>query len=142
MKKIDLTINGNKYSVEIGNVQDNRVEVNVNGTIYEVELSKEIEIPKTPTLVSTVVNKSVKETIPESVEVMATKQIRSPLPGTVLNILVREGDTVQRGQNLLIIEAMKMENEIKADSAGIVKKIHVHKGDTISEGQILVEIGG
>jgi biotin carboxyl carrier protein len=107
-----------------------------------VELSKEIEIPKTPTLVSTVVNKSVKETIPEPVEVMATKQIRSPLPGTVLNILVREGDTVQRGQNLLIIEAMKMENEIKADSAGIVKKIHVHKGDTISEGQILVEIGG
>ncbi|MDD2593772.1 MAG: hypothetical protein PHT45_05445, partial [Bacteroidales bacterium] len=76
MKKIDLTINGNKYSVEIGNVQDNRVEVNVNGTIYEVELSKEIEIPKTPTLVSTVVNKSVKETIPEPVEVMATKQIR------------------------------------------------------------------
>ncbi|MDD2593829.1 MAG: biotin/lipoyl-binding protein [Bacteroidales bacterium] len=57
-------------------------------------------------------------------------------------MLVREGDTVQRGQNLLIIEAMKMENEIKADSAGIVKKIHVHKGDTISEGQILVEIGG
>ncbi|HOS20388.1 MAG TPA: acetyl-CoA carboxylase biotin carboxyl carrier protein subunit, partial [Bacteroidales bacterium] len=46
------------------------------------------------------------------------------------------------GQNLVIIEAMKMENEIKADGPGIVKRILVHKGDTISEGQTLVEIGG
>mgnify|MGYP002682330215 FL=1 len=142
MKKIDLTINGNKYSVEIGNIDGNQIEVNVNGTFYNVELSKDIEIPKTPTLVSTVVNKAVKETIPEQTTSVATRPINSPLPGVVLNVLVKEGDTVQRGQNLVIIEAMKMENEIKADGPGIVKRILVHKGDTISEGQTLVEIGG
>ncbi|HOS20387.1 MAG TPA: biotin/lipoyl-binding protein, partial [Bacteroidales bacterium] len=114
MKKIDLTINGNKYSVEIGNIDGNQIEVNVNGTFYNVELSKDIEIPKTPTLVSTVVNKAVKETIPEQTTSVATRPINSPLPGVVLNVLVKEGDTVQRGQNLVIIEAMKMENEIKA----------------------------
>lgn len=142
MKKIDLTINGNKYSVEIGNIDGNQIEVNVNGTFYNVELSKDIEIPKTPTLISTVVNKAVKETIPEQAPSVATRPINSPLPGVVLNVLVKEGDTVQRGQNLVIIEAMKMENEIKADGPGIVKRILVHKGDTISEGQTLVEIGG
>ena len=142
MKKIDLIINGNKYNVEIGNIDGNQIEVNVNGTFYNVELSKDIEIPKTPTLVSTVVNKAVKETIPEPADSVSTRQIKSPLPGVVLNILVKEGDTVQRGQNLVIIEAMKMENEIKADGPGIVKRILVHKGDTISEGQTLVEIGG
>lgn len=142
MKKIDLTINGNKYSVEIGNIDGNHIEVNVNGTYYDVELSKNIEIPKTPTIVSTVVNKAVKETIPEPADSVSTRQIKSPLPGVVLNVLVKEGDTVQRGENLVIIEAMKMENEIKADGPGVVKRILVHKGDTISEGQTLVEIGG
>jgi biotin carboxyl carrier protein len=142
MKKIDLIINGNKYNVEIGNIDGNRIEVNVNGTYYDVELSKNIEIPKTPTIVSTVVNKAVKETIPEPVDSVSTRQIKSPLPGVVLTILVKEGDTVQRGQTLVIIEAMKMENEIKADGPGIVKRILIHKGDTISEGQTLVEIGG
>ena len=93
-------------------------------------------------MVSTVVNKAVKETIPEQTTSVATRPINSPLPGVVLNVLVKEGDTVQRGQNLVIIEAMKMENEIKADGPGIVKRILVHKGDTISEGQTLVEIGG
>ena len=93
-------------------------------------------------MVSTVVNKAVKETIPEQTTSVAARPINSPLPGVVLNVLVKEGDTVQRGQNLVIIEAMKMENEIKADGPGIVKRILVHKGDTISEGQTLVEIGG
>ena len=93
-------------------------------------------------MVSTVVNKAVKETIPEQTTSVATRPINSPLPGVVLNVLVKEGDTVQRGQKLVIIEAMKMENEIKADGPGIVKRILVHKGDTISEGQTLVEIGG
>jgi len=73
-------------------------------------------------LVSTVVNKAVKETIPEQTTSVATRPINSPLPGVVLNVLVKEGDTVQRGQNLVIIEAMKMENEIKADGPGIVKE--------------------
>lgn len=66
--------------------------------------------------------------------------IPAPLPGLVLDLLVREGDAVKAGQTLLIMEAMKMENQIQAPFDGTVKKIFVQKGANISEGDRLIEI--
>lgn len=66
--------------------------------------------------------------------------INSPLPGTVLDIKVAEGAVVQAGQTVLILEAMKMENEIPTDFAGTVSKIMVDKGATVQAGDALIEI--
>ena len=63
------------------------------------------------------------------------------MPGTVLDIKVAEGDKVETGQVLLILEAMKMENEISAPAAGTVKAIHVSKGAAVNPGDVLITIG-
>ncbi len=66
--------------------------------------------------------------------------IPAPLPGLILEVMVREGDTVKAGQSLLVMEAMKMENQIQAPFDGTVKKVFVQKGANISEGDKLIEI--
>ena len=66
--------------------------------------------------------------------------IKSPLPGVILDVLVREGDSVKVGQKLLILEAMKMENNIDSDKEGVVKSIAVRKGDSVLEGDVLITI--
>jgi len=70
-----------------------------------------------------------------------TGTIKSPLPGVILDLLVKKGDTVKVGQRLLVLEAMKMENNIEADKAGIVVSIAKNKGDSVMEGDILIVIG-
>jgi biotin carboxyl carrier protein len=67
--------------------------------------------------------------------------IKSPLPGVILEMFVREGDVVKMGQRLLMLEAMKMENNIEADKAGKVVSILKHKGDSVMEGDVLIIIG-
>ncbi len=67
--------------------------------------------------------------------------IKSPLPGTILDVMVREGDTVKAGQRLLLLEAMKMENNIDSDRDGTVQSISVRKGDAVLEGDVLITLG-
>jgi len=67
--------------------------------------------------------------------------IKSPLPGVILEVFVREGDEVKMGQKLLMLEAMKMENNIEADKAGKVVQILKGKGDSVMEGDVLIIIG-
>jgi biotin carboxyl carrier protein len=67
--------------------------------------------------------------------------VNAPLPGTILEVKVKEGDIVKTGDLLLIMEAMKMENNIKADKEGKVLSVKVHPGDSVLEGDVLVEIG-
>ena len=68
------------------------------------------------------------------------KPVTSPLPGVIIEVSVKEGDTVAAGQKVAVLEAMKMENEIQADRAGVVTKINVSKGDSILEGAAIVTI--
>ena len=67
--------------------------------------------------------------------------VKCPLPGTVLSVKVAVGDTVAAGQTLVVLEAMKMENNIDADRAGVVKQILVQQGATVMEGDVLIVIG-
>jgi len=67
--------------------------------------------------------------------------IRAPMPGLVSNVLVMEGDTVERGQALVVLEAMKMENDLSAPRPGIVKSIRVAKGQTVNQGETLAVVG-
>ncbi|GEM_PF-405273 len=65
--------------------------------------------------------------------------VKAPMPGLVLEVQVENGDMVDKGANLLVLEAMKMENEIRSTAEGTITKIHVQKGDAVQKGQVLVE---
>ncbi len=149
MKNYKFTINGNKHSVDIVNIEDQVATVEVNGVPYQVELEVEVKKPvSTPKPVAKVVAPRAPQATSQAT---ATPQatiaptggstIKSPLPGVVLNIYVEVGDTVKPGQRILMLEAMKMENNIDADKEGVVKEIRVHKNDSVMEGDVLVVIG-
>jgi biotin carboxyl carrier protein len=146
MKKFKFTINGNQYETEILNLEDNVAEVEVNGTLYKVEVDKAMKAVKTPKLVrqvsvpSTDSHPSVAKTSSPAGP-KGAGSIKSPLPGVILEMYVREGDTVKMGQKLLMLEAMKMENNIEADKAGKVTSILKQKGDSVMEGDVLIIIG-
>jgi biotin carboxyl carrier protein len=146
MKNFKFTINGNEYDAEIIGIEDNTAEVSVNGVTYSVEIDRKLQAIKTPKLVRTLAvpstdsHPSVSKTANPSAP-KGTGNIKSPLPGVILEIYVREGDNVKIGQKLLMLEAMKMENIINADKEGRVSTIKVGKGDSVMEGDILIVIG-
>ena len=146
MKNYKFTINGNQYDAEIIGIEENMAEVSINGVTYSVEIDRKMQAVKTPKLIRTLavpstdshpaVSKTASPFGPKG-----TGNIKSPLPGVILDIYVREGDTVKIGQKLLMLEAMKMENNINADKEGRVTSLKVSKGDSVMEGDILIEIG-
>jgi glutaconyl-CoA/methylmalonyl-CoA decarboxylase subunit gamma len=146
MKKFKFIINGNQYETEIQNIDDNIAEVEVNGTLYKVEVERGLKTTKTPKLVrstvapSTDIHPSTAKTSSPSTP-KGTGTIKSPLPGVILDIFVKEGDNVKIGQKLLMLEAMKMENNIEADQEGKIVSISKKKGDNVMEGDVLIIIG-
>ncbi|MGA3013806.1 MAG: biotin/lipoyl-containing protein [Bacteroidales bacterium] len=142
MKKFKFTINGNNYEVEILGFEDNIAKVEVNGTMYDVEIQKDLKVPKTPTLVRAEAPKpSLKETkIPKNVIRTTNVTIKAPLPGTIIQVLVKAGDKVTMGEKLLTMEAMKMENNVLSEKDGIVRVVNVKPGDTVLQNDVLVEI--
>jgi len=144
MKNFKFKINGNNYEVNIISVEGNIAEVEVNGSLYKVEVDKELQPVKTPKLVRSVAVPSTDT--PNDTPVVVPKQtagghnVLSPLPGVILDVLVKVGDTVALGQKLLVLEAMKMENNIDSDKAGTISEIKAHKGDSVMQGDILIVI--
>lgn len=141
MKAFQFTISGNKYDVEIKQFEENIAEIEVNGTPYKVEVHREVKTTKTPKLVRSAVapptrsETKIKKTISAS-----TFTITAPLPGTVLSIMVKEGDEVKKGATLLVYDAMKMENSILAEKDGTVKSVKVTDGHNFLQGDVLFEI--
>ncbi|MBN1447561.1 MAG: hypothetical protein JXA28_06490 [Bacteroidetes bacterium] len=101
--------------------------VNVNGWDMHVDLEDE----KTALLRSLQSDKATK---------VHSALVRSPMPGKISRVLVNEGELIEAGQGVVLLEAMKMENEIKAPSAGIVKFIHIRESDTVEKNAVLIEI--
>jgi biotin carboxyl carrier protein len=138
MKDFKFKINGNDYKVEISEVVSNVAQVLVNGVQYTVEMEKESE-PLVP--VRKVQPKVHFEAPTVSVNKGGSgKPIKSPLPGVILDIKVKEGDAVKKGQTVLVMEAMKMENNIAAESDGTIAAIKVKQGQAVLQGDVLVEI--
>lgn len=142
MKKFKFTIHGNNYEVEILGFEENIAKVEVNGTLYDVEVHKEIKTTKTPTLVRAEAPKPTRKEmkIPRQVTKTVNVAIKAPLPGTIIQVMVKEGDPVILGQRLLTMEAMKMENNVLSEKDGIIKTILVKPGDTVLQNDVLVEI--
>lgn len=145
MKKFKFKIKEKTFDVEIMNIEDNMAEVQVNGKSFSVEVDKTIQVVKTPILVREKVspdnntNATTARTSSPS-EPKGAGVLKSPLPGTILDIFVSVGDTIKVGQKVICLEAMKMENNINANKEGKVTAIKVQKGDAVLEGHILVEI--
>ncbi len=137
MKTYNYIINSNKYEVTIDSVEEGKAKVFVNGVEYDVQ-TDEAEIVATPAPVK--VEKAVEESAP-AVETGKTKTgwaAVTPLPGTIVDVLVAKGDVVRKGQTLVILEAMKMENHIESEVDGVVTEVSVSKGDTVLEGEKIV----
>ncbi len=133
-----FTINGSNYTVDILDINNNIAKIEVNGTPYDVELAREVvQETKTPTIVQAQVttNPSVKKPQP-----IAGGSVKAPLPGIIIEISVKEGDIVNKGDKILIMEAMKMENNILAEKSGTVSAIKVKQGDNVLQGDVLIEI--
>jgi biotin carboxyl carrier protein len=142
MKKFKFTINGNQYEVEILGFEENVAKVEVNGTVFDVEVHKDLKVSKTPTLVrAEAPQPKGKETrIPKNITRTTNMAIKAPLPGTIIQVLVKTGEKVAMGQKLLTMEAMKMENNVTSEKDGTVRAVNVKPGDTVMQNDILIEI--
>ena len=137
MANYKFKINGNDYSVDINSIEGNVANVNVNGTDYKVEMA-DVPASAAPVIATQTeipASKTQSQQQPDDKPVQkptgAGRQITSPLPGVIIEVSVKEGQTVKAGQKVAIIEAMKMENEISASN---------EKGDSVLEGAPIVTI--
>ncbi len=154
MKDYKLKINGNSYNVNIIDIDEYTATVEVNGTPYRVQMEDEMKKP-----VAAVAAKPVETSIPKApadnpartvavpsapvpkpVVPAHNSPIKAPLPGVILEISVKPGDVVKSGQKLLVLEAMKMENNILADRDGKVGEVKVTAGQSVLEGADLIII--
>ena len=138
MKQFKYTINGNLYNVTVNKVEDTIAEVEVNGTPYKVVMDK-------PTKKQVITVTRPAQALTSTTQVVGrgtgtAGAVKSPLPGVILSIECKVGDTIKKGQKLLILEAMKMENTIPSDRDGVISEIKVNKGDSVLEGSDLVII--
>lgn len=146
MKQYRFKINGNQYNVDINSVEGNIASVSVNGTSYQVELEDAPAAPVQAVPVQTSVITPAAAPVqaapaPKPAASGAGKPVTSPLPGVIIAVKVNVGDSVKAGQEVAVLEAMKMENSIEAVQDGTVTAIHVVKGDSILEGAAIVTIG-
>lgn len=144
MKEYKYKINGMKFTVAIGDIVDNEATVEVNGVPYKVELDR--KAPQKPVLSQSGQTNhgpaaaTSSRPAPKPAVVGSAEAVKSPLPGTVMSIDVKVGDSVKAGDKVGVLEAMKMENDIRTVKGGIVKQILVNVGDAILEGSDIMII--
>lgn len=140
MKEYKYTIDGNNYEVAVNEVNDTTAKVTVNGTEYTVEWEKPVEekqVVKVQPVAAKPVATAATASAPAAAPVSGNA-IKTPLPGVIIDVKVKVGDTVKKGDTVVVLEAMKMENNINADRDGKVVAIQVAKGDTVADGAALV----
>lgn len=146
MKEYKLKINGNDYAVTITDIEDTIAEVEVNGTPFKVEIDRPVKktISAAPKAVASPIQSTVSKpttTVKAPAASGSGVAVTSPLPGVILSISVKVGDDVKKGQKILVLEAMKMENVIEASADGKVTDIKINVGDSVLEGATLVTLG-
>ena len=150
MNKYQYKVKGIDYEVEIAEVEGNIAKVNVNGIPFEIELQKPINAAKHPSM------NRPKVEAPKPAQPVAAPQpqvqqpvqpvsgngspVKAPLPGTITDIKVQVGQQVSAGDTVVVLEAMKMQNNIEAEHTGQVTAILVKQGDTVMEGTVLLTI--
>ena len=146
LKEYKYKLNVIRFTVGVGDMTDNEVYVEVNGTPYHVEIDKEtekkiakVEKPKT-TSAEAPRTETGEKVVAKPVVASKAAAVKSPLPGTIMSFSVKVGDTVEAGATVCILEAMKMENDIHTVKGGVVKEILCKVGDSVLEGTDLMII--
>ena len=155
MKTYKYKVQGVDYEVEIAEVEGKIARVNVNGIPFEIEMQKPINAAKHPALAAT--KRTASPVAPAEAPAAAPAPakpaaqpaaaagsgnvLKAPLPGTINTINVKVGDKVNVGDVVIVLEAMKMQNNIEAENAGTVTSILVNQGDTVMEGAAMLTIG-
>ena len=141
-KEYKYTINGNQYEVTIGDIEGTVATVNVNGEEYKVEWEPEAEPEKKKPVLGKPAAEPAASSAPASdnANVNTNNAVKAPLPGVITSIEVSVGDEVKTGDTLLVLEAMKMANNIEAEKDGKVTAILVQAGQSVMEDDALVVI--
>lgn len=151
MAKYQYTVKGVDYEVEIQNIEGNIANVTVNGIPFEVEMKQPVKAGKqkinlnvgavaTSAPAPSETEKATEKAESKPAPAAGGKPVVAPLPGTINDIKVKVGDKVNVGDTVVILEAMKMQNNIEAETAGTIASINVSKGDAVMEGDTLVTI--
>lgn len=149
MKEYHYKVHGVDYKVNIEEIEGNTAKVTVNGKAFEVELSHPIKpthksIQKAaiaaPAPPAQKVNDTVNPTAAKPATAGSGKKVNSPLPGVITSVNVSVGQKVNNGDVVVVLEAMKMQNNIEAENSGIVTSVLVNKGDSVMEGTTLLTI--
>lgn len=152
MNKYQYKVQGVDYDVEIEEVEGNVAKVNVNGIRFDVELKQPInptsslkkvrvEAPKPVARPAIPTAAPAASPVAPAAPAGAGSPIKAPLPGTIIELKVNVGDTVKQGDCVLVLEAMKMQNNIESEYEGTVTSITVKQGETVMEGTVLLTIG-
>ena len=143
MKEYRYTIDGNKYEVAINEVNDTTAKVTVNGAEYTVKWEKPVEEKPVVKVQPVAAKPATTAATPAAAPAAAAVNghaIKTPLPGVIIDVKVNVGDAVKKGDTVVVLEAMKMENNINADRDGKVTAVQVAKGDTVADGAVLIVI--
>lgn len=142
MKEYKYKINGNVYKVGVGDIENGIANIEVNGTPYKVELEQKEVAVKAVKAPKTEAPKKSADTVVAKPAAAPTGgyTVKAPLPGVILSINVKVGDTVKASDTVIVLEAMKMENAIHAGRDGKVAAVNVNQGDSVLEGAALVTL--
>lgn len=115
------------YLIEVVELikEEKKAIIKINGNIYTLNVEDQYD-------------QLLKQLGMDSLAVSKILQIKAPMPGLVLSVLVTEGDEIKKGDNLLVLEAMKMENMIKSPTDGIIKKIEIKQGNKVEKNELLI----
>ena len=141
MKDYKYTINGKEYKVTIGDIENNIANITVNGEDYKVEMEKEPEPEKKKVVVRPVAAAPAAASVssPAAAGNVNTKNaVKAPLPGVIVKVCVEVGQVVKSSETVVVLEAMKMANNLTAEKDGTVSAILVKEGDSVMEGTALV----
>lgn len=154
MKSFQFTIDGRKYETTVNEIEDNIAEVTVNGTVFHVAIDKKKTTPSIKPAAPKAAAAApaapraaqpapaAAPAAPKAAEAPAGgKKVVSPLPGSIIKVAVTEGQAVKRGDLLLTLESMKMENQVLAEFDGTVTKIAVTAGQNVMQDDLLVVLG-
>ena len=144
MNKFQYKVQGVDYDVEIEELEGNVAKVQVNGIKFEVELKQPINpahaIRKKPEVHQQASAAPQQAPAAQPAASATGSQVKAPLPGTITSVNVKVGDVVKDGDTVVVLEAMKMQNNIETEFSGTVTSILVNQGDSVLEGAVLLTI--
>lgn len=136
MKSFQFTIDGRKYDTTVNEIEDNIAEVTVNGTVFHVAIDKK----KTTPSIKPAAPKAAAASAPRAAQPAGSVVVKSPLPGSIVKVVAAAGQPIKKGDLLLTMESMKMENQVTSEYDGTIKSVLVQPGQNVMQDDKLVEI--